>query len=632
MESGQHTLIELFEGVAARFPDRVAVTADDRDLTYRALDDRATALARRLREKGTGPGSRVGLLAPRTSALAVGLIGILKSGAAYVPVDPGSPQERISWTLEDSHLTRLVTTPELASELGELKGIEFVLADDSATAAEPAGTGTGAQPDGTGTGTERPGAAVGAEREGTGTGAEGAGVGADDLAYVIHTSGSTGVPKGVQVEHRQVVRLFGVTRDAFGFDERDVWTLFHSAAFDFSVWEFWGPLLFGGRLVVVPQETARSPQAFHELLRRERVTVLNQTPSAFARLAETDARAELPLTELRLVIFGGERLEPAALRAWFTRHGDQLPRLVNMYGITEATVHASYRPLTTADAEVPGISPIGAPLSDLAFHVLDDNGRPVPDGTPGELYLSGAGLARGYLDRPELDKERFLELADPDGTVRRCYRTGDRVVALADGDHGYLGRTDDQLKIRGYRVEPGEVEAVLLADGAVSAAVAVAHSYGDHDVRLLAYVASDLTGRDLAPRLGARAATLLPPHLRPSAYLVLPELPLTLNGKVDRARLPEPTADTVHAPIAVETDGTPHLTDTERRIAEIWRTVLDLPEVDTESDFFDLGGTSLSLLRMFAATNDAFGTDLDITVLIDGATVAALARHIDAAL
>ena len=605
VEPGQRTLVELFEGIVSRFPDRVAVTAEDRELTYRELGRRAAEVARRLRDSKAGAGSLVGLLVPRTSELVVGILGILGSGAAYVPMDPDHPDERIAWTLRDSAATHLVTTEAFAGRFGA-SGVALVLLDAPET--DP-GTLPKAEPAST-----PPGAA------------------SDDLAYVIHTSGSTGLPKGVQVEHRNVVRLFGVTHDRFGFDENDVWTLFHSVAFDFSVWEFWGALLFGGRLVVVPRAAARSPQALHALLRERRVTVLSQTPSAFARLASADEHAERPLTDLRVVVLGGERLEPAQLRGWFARHGDERPRLVNMYGITEATVHASYRRVTAADTAASGVSPIGAPLPDLVFHVCDEDGRPVADGTPGELYLSGAGLARGYLRRPELDKERFLELAGPGGTVRRCYRTGDRVLVLPDGGYGYLGRGDDQMKIRGYRVEPGEIEAVLLAEADVSAAVAVAHAYGEDDVRVVGHVASGTAADVLAPRLGARATALLPSHMRPSAYVVLPELPLTPNGKVDRNRLPAPTAGTAFAPVAADLDQAAGLTSTERRIVRIWRSVLDLAEIGPDTGFFDLGGTSLSLLRMFARTNEEFGTDLDIAVLVDGATVAALARHVDSAL
>ncbi|MEV0469650.1 amino acid adenylation domain-containing protein [Streptomyces prunicolor] len=600
MELGERTLVALFKSAAARFSNRVAVTADDDELTYHELNRRSDLLAGRLRAAGAGPGTLVALLAPRSARLLIGVLGILKAGAAYVPVDPSYPQERIAWTVKDSGASVIVSTSELAEAVSG-QGTDVVLLDHPA-----AESADGTKP----------------SVEGTTT--------ADSLAYVIYTSGSTGVPKGVQVEHRNVVRLFDVTREQFSFDEHDVWTLFHSAAFDFSVWEIWGALLFGGRLVVVPLETARSPEALHELLRSERVTVLNQTPSAFGRLAAADARSAECLSSLRIVVFGGERLEPTALRDWIERHGDEHPRLVNMYGITEATVHASYRPLTASDLDTHGVSPIGDPLPDLIFHVLGDDTQPMAEGVPGELYLEGAGLARGYLGRPDLNKERFVDHIASDGTVRRCYRTGDRVVALSQGGYGYVGRTDDQMKIRGYRVEPGEIEAVLVRHADVSTAVVLPHDYGGGDVRVVAYVGSGAQAETLAPELGAAAAATLPSHMRPSAYMVLPQLPLTLNGKVDKERLPAPVAATTPVHV-VAVDG-PELTGTERRIAGIWQSVLDVPAVGSDTDFFDLGGTSLSLLRMFGQVNEAFRTELEITVLIDGATVGSLARHVDSAL
>ncbi|MER5833455.1 amino acid adenylation domain-containing protein [Streptomyces sp. NPDC002130] len=594
------TLTDMFQEVVERFPDKAAVTTAQGELTYRQLSGRADALGHRLARMGVRPGAVVALLAPRDADLLVGMLGILKAGAAYLPIDPGSPADRIRWTVKDSESPVVVSTAALSSALSGLDTDVVLL--DGLPAAPSRADDRGELPS----------------------------AGSDDLAYVIYTSGSTGLPKGVQVEHRSVVGLFDATQPFFGFHEDDVWTAFHSAAFDFSVWETWGALLFGGRLVMVPQETARSPKDFHALLLAQGVTVLNQTPSAFRRLAAVAARASHPLPRLRTVVLGGEKLDPATLRPWVERHGDEHPRLVNMYGITEATVHSSYRPLVRADLEEEAPSPIGEPLPGLAFHVLDEDGLPVLEGEPGELYIEGPGLARGYLGRPELDQERFTDLVDADGAPRRCYRTGDRIVALPGGGYGYLGRTDDQVKIRGHRVEPGEIESLIARHPDVSQVVVLPHDYGEDDVRLIAYVASRTAGPALAAVLAERSATALPAHLRPSKYVVLPELPLTLNGKVDKARLPSPevTGGSVQVPDAARSGPA----GTEERIAEVWRIVLDVPRVGHDADFFELGGTSLSLLRMFTRVNEVFGLDLDITVLIDGVTVRLLGRHVDAAL
>ena len=350
------------------------------------------------------------------------------------------------------------------------------------------------------------------------------------LAYVIYTSGSTGTPKGVMVEHGNVVRLFGATNEWFKFNENDVWTLFHSYAFDFSVWEIWGALAYGGCLVVVPRNVARSPQEFYKLLCRCKVTVLNQTPSAFRQLIAAQAESK-ELHRLRYVIFGGEALEVATLKPWYEQNRQQLTRLINMYGITETTVHVTYRPLERADVERRGASPIGRPIPDLRTYILDSRRQPVPVGVKGELYVGGAGVARGYLNREELTAERFVRDPFTAESGARMYKTGDLGRWLPDGTMEFLGRNDDQVKIRGFRIELGEIEARLRENAGVREAVVVAREDGGGgEKRLVAYYTSaDRSGeseeRVGAAQLRAQLSKKLPEYMVPGAYVRLGYLP-----------------------------------------------------------------------------------------------------------
>jgi amino acid adenylation domain-containing protein len=445
------------------------------------------------------------------------------------------------------------------------------------------------------------------------------------LAYAIYTSGSTGTPKGVLVEHHNVVRLFEQTHQWFGFNDQDVWTMFHSIGFDFSVWEIWGALLYGGHLVIVPFDITRSPKRFHHLLKSKGVTILNQTPSAFRHLIEADmASEELGVLALRLVIFGGETLELKLLEPWIARHGDQQPKLVNMYGITETTVHVTYRQITQQDLEGPGLSPIGISIPDLRVYLLDEFGNPVPDGTPGNLYVAGSGLARGYLNRPELNAERFLQNSYGSVQEARLYYSGDRAVRMPNGELVYQGRSDEQIKVRGFRIEPREIELCLCSHPQVTSTFVMPHDYGDGDVRLIAYVMPSLES-DVVSELTQYAATELPVHMRPSAYVILSALPMTAHGKVDRSALPLPTVDKhVVSEQTVESK-----TSTEQVIVKIWEDVLRLKNIGINDDFFNLGGTSLALIRIFKHVNEHFGLSLDISVLIEGATCKRLAHCVD---
>ena len=561
-------LHRLFEAVAARRPEAVAVTGEAGGMTYGELEKRANRLARHLRALGVGPESRVGLCLHPSPELVMAILAILKAGGAYLPLDPGYPRERLAFLLADSRASLVVTRSELAASLDGARPV-LLDADDQQGGEIAAGSSLplpgGADP-------EHP-------------------------AYVIYTSGSTGRPKGVVVTHRNVARLLSTTEREFGFGERDVWTLFHSFAFDFSVWEIWGALLHGGRLVIVPYGVSRSPDAFLGLLRREGVTVLNQTPSAFRQLIPVACREETGDLPLRWVIFGGEALDPRHLAPWFARFGDRVPRLVNMYGITETTVHVTWRPVTAEDARA-ARSPIGRALPDLAIRLLDRALRPVPIGIPGEICVAGPGVARGYLGRPALTAERFLP--DPSAGVGvgvggpggRLYRSGDLARWLADGDLEVLGRIDQQVKVRGFRIELGEIEAALDGHPAVRESAVLLREEADGERRLVAWVVrreAAVSAAELRGFLQER----LPGHMLPAAFVTLAALPLTRHGKLDRAALPAPgLAAVAAAPFA------PPETPVEQALAASWGEVLDLPRIGLDDDFFALGGDSIRAIQV----------------------------------
>jgi amino acid adenylation domain-containing protein len=469
-EASPATVVELFEAQVAGAPGAAAVTFEERTLSYGELNERANRLAHSLIGRGVGPGSLVGLCFERSVELVVGVLGVLKAGAAYLPLDPDYPQARLAHMLEDAGPALILCTATLRERLPSTAAAAVALdtAEQQAVLAACGGHDPGAA--------ERP-----------------MPLRAQHAAYVIYTSGSTGLPKGVVVTHANVVRLFTATQAWFGFDAGDVWTLFHSYAFDFSVWEIWGALLHGGRLVVVPKWLTRSPEDFLALLVRQQVTVLSQTPSAFYQLMQADA--EQPRLGdrlcLRSVVFGGEALELSRLSGWYRRHGDDAPRLVNMYGITETTVHVSYLALDRALAAASS-SLIGVGIPDLRVYLLDDALEPVPPGVAGELYIAGAGLAQGYLNRTGLTAERFV--ADPyaEQPGRRMYRSGDLARWTSQRTLEFIGRADQQVKIRGFRIEPGEIEAALRSHERVRDACVIAHVSGEHQ-QLLAYV----IGREL---------------------------------------------------------------------------------------------------------------------------------------
>ncbi|MFF0745873.1 non-ribosomal peptide synthase/polyketide synthase [Streptomyces sp. NPDC004111] len=596
--AGGDSIVRRFEAVAAAHPDAVAVTGEDERgapaaLTYRELNAAANRLAALLRERGAGPEEFVALALPRVTDLAVAVLAVLKSGAGYLPVDPAYPAERVALLLGD---TRPVVTVATRATTAALGGDGWLALDDAATLADLAGRPA-----------DNPAPAAAA----------------DHAAYVIYTSGSTGTPKGVVVTHRNVLRLFDSTDHWFGFGADDTWTLFHSYAFDFSVWELWGPLLHGGRLVVVPHAVTREPAAFLDLLVREKVTVLNQTPSAFNELVAADGDAGGAPLSLRYVVFGGEALDASRLLPWYERHADDAPALVNMYGITETTVHVTYRRLAADEVRAGVVGAIGTGIPDLGVHVLDERLRPTPVGVVGELYVSGGGVARGYAHRPGLTATRFV--ADPFGAPgTRLYRAGDLARRRADGSLEYLGRADAQVKLRGFRIELGEIESALLALEPVAQAAVVVREDNPGDRRLVAYVVTDGARGDDSPDEGGAlreaVADGLPSHMVPSHVVVLDRLPLTVNGKLDRGALPAPRA-------AARAEGRAPATEAEQLLVDAFAEVLGVPRVGVDDSFFDLGGHSLLAMRLTARIRAALGVEVGVRELFESPTPAALARR-----
>jgi amino acid adenylation domain-containing protein len=579
------TIYSLFRKQVAIRPDAVALVGSPSNgaenqmaqLTYDWLSRRGEAVARKLQSMGSGTGGVVALLLDRRVDMLPAIIGTLQAGGAYLPMDPSLPQERIDYMVKDSG-AGIVIDDAFMQALGE--GSPEGMGDETTIAQ------------------------------------------AGDPAYVIYTSGTTGKPKGVVIDHYNVVRLLFNDRDLFDFSERDVWTLFHSYCFDFSVWEMYGALLKGGKLVMVPQMTARHGGDFLELLRRLCVTVLNQTPSAFYSLTAEEGRATTADLAVRMVIFGGEALQPVHLRHWSRRYPRS--RLVNMYGITETTVHVTYKEIGPAEIEN-DISNIGGPIPTLACYVVDRHGNLCPTGVAGELVVGGDGVARGYLNRPELTDEKFVRLDHP-APGSRFYRSGDLARVLPNGDMEYLGRIDHQVKIRGYRIELGEVESRLLSHEEVREAVVLAHKNGGNESSLCAYFVPEPDSglQDGSSLLRDYLLARLPEYMVPSYFIPVEEIPLTGNGKVDRRSLPEPG-------VIAATEHTRPRNPVEKALARVWSGVLGIDEelVGIDSNFFELGGHSLKATLVVQQIHKELGVDIPLREMFRTPVIRQLAVFVD---
>lgn len=569
---------------AEQFPEHIAVRCGDTQLTYAELLQQANKVAQYLVAQGVQPNTLVGLCVERSVNTLVGILGILSAGAAYLPMDSAYPEERLLYLLEDSGVTLVLTdnSTHRASYLAAVTtaNLEQVVLDEHlATVPPPQAESSEFSP--------------------------------DQLAYVIYTSGSTGNPKGVQIGHQQVMRLMAAAAQHFTFTPADRWTVFHSFSFDFTVWEMWGALFYGGTAVVVERHVARFPEDFYRLVADEQITVLSQTPSAFEQFSRVDATQQQPLA-LRYVVFGGEALNVPSLQSWQQRHGDTTPELINMYGITETTVHVTYRRIVAADIDAGNGSFIGQPLADLSAYVLDAQLNPVPFGVVGELFVGGAGVARGYLNREALNKERFIACKqtqighlgahgeDHSEDDARLYRTGDLVRCFENGDMAYMGRIDHQVKLRGFRIELGEIEAQLAATPWVENACVIIHGNRADEQRLVAYVTpvsgAEHTVQGQALNTALREALLanLPDFMVPSAFMLLDAFPLTVNGKIDKKQLPEPIFGETQQEYVAPT------TEQEQQVADIWAEILRVEKVGVTDNFFALGGDSMRAIPLVA--------------------------------
>ena len=578
------TLADLFAAQVKRAPGNVALIHGDRRVTYGDLGARASRLAHHLRAQGVGPETLVAVCIDRSTELVEALLAVVEAGGAYLPLDPAYPRERLAFTVRDARVSHLVTTAALSGRIDA--AVEHVTLIDTDAAVIAALSDTPPE----------------------------SGVRPENLAYCIYTSGSTGQPKGALLEHRHVVRLMLNDRMPFAFGPNDVWTLFHSCCFDFSVWEMYGALLYGGRLVIVSREEAQDPAQFFKLVCREGVTVLNQTPTSFHNFSDEAIRQGAPPLALREVIFGGEALHPIQLRNW--RAAYPAVRLVNMYGITETTVHVTAVEVSDEDIAT-NRSNIGRPIPTTTTYLLDERLRLVAPGVAGEIYVGGEGVGRGYLRRDELTQQRFI--ANPYRPEERLYRSGDLARHLRDGHMVYIGRIDDQVQIRGFRVELGEITTRLLQHPDVAGAEVVARPLQGDALELVAYVVAK--GGVDAPGLRRHLVEALPEYMVPAAFVMLPVLPLTANGKVDRRALPDPVGLTG----APARDYVAPCNPAQERLSALWAGVLQLDRVGIRDNFFELGGHSLLATQLVARVRDAFGVEMPLRHVFEAPTVEAFA-------
>ncbi len=631
------TLADIIHEQVLKHPDHPALVFEGVRWNYEQFEQKAVEIASQLHGLGVRRSDRVGIFMGRSADLIATIYAILKLGATYVPLDPAYPTDRIEYMIDDSGVKVVVTDSETRDqiphgshqilELGQGKSRTSSNSGRNDRSLTQIHSKDGKKSDHDLEITHSNVQLSESNIEGK-VGGKVQGVpqntSPDDVAYIIYTSGSTGRPKGVEVTHANVVRLFSGSGSLFGFDDTDVWTMFHSYAFDFSVWEIFGALLYGGKLVVVPYWISRSPDAFFDLIQHENVTVLNQTPSAFQQLMEIDRREGGRKTALKWVVFGGEALDLKNLEGWSNRHGLDQPQLINMYGITETTVHVTYHRISRHDINQ-RVSVIGNPLPDLTIDLCDEFGQLVPIGVPGEILVGGAGVAKGYLNRPELNAQRFAtKKLHENLTEERLYHSGDLARRRTNGTLQYLGRIDQQVKIRGFRIELGEIESQMSGFSGVSAAV-VNVRQTETGNELVGYVVfhHEIDSQTQLSELREHLKKILPEYMVPNAIIVLEKMPLTTNGKIDKKALPDPDRDQR----LTQKEFIPPATSLEKEIAEIWSDILHIDKIGLTDNFFELGGDSIKGAIFANRMQQKIGSIFYVVAVFEAPTISELITY-----
>ena len=576
------TIHQLFEEKVVQFEQKIAIRYKDEEISYKTLNEKANQLARLLREQGVKNNDIVALFVGRSLDVVVGMLAILKSGGAYLPIDVEYPEERQDYLLNNSKAKFIVTSK--GTPVNTSRNIKNIVIDYDEMASYNSENINNINQ-------------------------------TSDLAYIIYTSGTTGNPKGVMISHNNVVRLLKNDEFQFSFSSEDIWSMFHSHCFDVSVWEIYGALLYGGQLIIVPIQQVKDTFQFFNFLKEERVTILSQTPSAFYNLIEVSNQKSDILIDLRYVICAGEALAPAKLEKWSIDHSGA--KLINMYGTTETTVHATYKEILKEDIEN-GISIIGKPIPTLGIYILDKDLKLVPRGIPGELFIGGEGVSKGYLNNEELTRDRFIK--NPYNPDEKLYKTGDWGRLLPNEEVEYLGRIDSQVKIRGYRIELGEIESQLMTHEGINEAI-VRVKQNESDKFLVAYYISkeEINFEKLKDYLLDK----LPQYMVPNHFIKIDKIPLTNNGKIDDNKL------LMIKGVKLKKTIEPTKNKTQLFLLKSWNEVINKDNIDVNDNFFEIGGDSLNMIRLLGAINKALSIKITITDLFKYSSIKALASFIE---